>query len=171
MAVPTKLANATRATPPALRHPSGLGGPRGAPAPEEVDGPDQERRRDRVVEVVDIVPYPPPVLAEHVPEVRKREDPRDATEQRVDRELGEVHPRRASREGDERAHDGQAAGDEDRKLPVAVEPPLGDVQVVGPNAHVLAVAEPQLPPAPQPDEVGDPGPYEVPEDPGRHCCR
>src|SRR4028118_542820 len=117
---------------------------------------------------MEIMSYRPPVLPEHVPEVRKREDPRDAPEKGVEAELGEVHPGRACRERDERAHDGQAAGAKDRELAVLVEPLLRDDKVVRPDADVLSVAEPQLPPAPQPDEVGDPGAHQVPEDAGRH---
>src|SRR5918997_2906014 len=150
-----------RLRPTAPRRTSGLGGPHCAPAPEEVDEADQKRDRHRVVEVVEKMAYPLPVLSEHVPEVREREDPGDAPEQRVNRELGEVHPRRARRKGDERAHDGRAAGDKDRELAVLVEPLLRDAEVVRPDAHVLSVAEPEFSAAPETYEVGDPGSHQV----------
>jgi len=45
------------------------GGARPAPAPEQVDNPHHERHRDRVVQVVEVVPDPLPVLAQNVPQV------------------------------------------------------------------------------------------------------
>src|SRR3712207_2072295 len=121
----------------------------------------------RVIKVVEEVPDPLPVLSEDVAEVGQREDPRDAPEERVEAELGEVHPGGPCREGDKGAHHGQTPGDEHRELPVPVEPLLGEVEVVGAHPDVAPVVQPQLAPAPQPDKVSNPRADQVPEDPGR----
>src|ERR687894_568487 len=164
----------TKNTPPgrmSLREPSGrretasspgsripgvafLAGP--APAPEQVDRPGHEGHGDGVVEVVEEVPDPLPVLSEDVAEVGQREDPGDAPEERVEAELGEVHPGGPGREGDKGAHHGQTPGDEHREFPVPVEPLLCEVEVVGAHPDVPPVVQPQLAPAPQPDKVSNP---------------
>src|SRR5215210_4113636 len=141
-----------------------------SPAPEQVDGSADQRHGDGVVEVVEVVTYGLPVLAEQIAEVGQGEDPGYATEEGVEGELGEVHFGRACGERDEGADHGQAAGDEDGELAVTVEPFLGGVQVVRLHAEVSAVMEPELASAPQADEIGDPGAYEVSEHAGGHRC-
>src|SRR5215204_1019337 len=144
---------------------------RGAPpAPEQVEGSGHQRHRDGVVEVVQIVAYRRPVLAEHVPEVRQREDPGYAPEESVKNELAKVHPGGAGGKRDEGTNHGQAAGDEDGELAVLIEPLLGDMQVMRFDADVSPVMKPELTPAPETDNVGYHGADKVPQDPGGHCC-
>src|SRR5215216_6866414 len=134
-----------------------------APAHEQVDGPRHEGQRDRVVQVVQKGPNPLPVLAEEVAEVGQGEDPRHAPQQRVEGKPSEVHPGGTGRERDEGAHHRQTARDEDRELSVIIEPFFGDLEVILPHPDVAAVAQPQLPPAEEADEVSDPGANEVPQ--------
>src|SRR5918998_5318319 len=144
------------------------GGARRAPAPEQVDSPHHERHRDRVVQVVEVVPDPLPVLAQNVPQIGQREDPGYAPEERVEGELRQVHPGGSGGKGDKSADHGQAAGDTDGELPVLVEPLLRDEEVMLAHPDVTPVVEPQLAPAPQPDKVSDPRPDQVPQDPCGH---
>src|SRR5918994_2411680 len=83
-----------------------------SPAPQHVDGPADQRHRDGVLEVVEVVSYGLPVLAECEPEVGQGEYPGNATEDGVDGELGEVHSGRAGGGGDEGKGHGGGSGDE-----------------------------------------------------------
>src|SRR5215207_8022162 len=141
---------------------------RAPPAPEQVEGSGHQRHRHGVVEEVQVVAYRRPVLAEHVPAVRQREDPGYAPKESVQGELSEVHTGCACGERDEGADHRQAARDEDGELTVLIEPLLGDMQVMRPDTHVSPVVEPELAPAPEPDEESDPGADDVPQAPGGH---
>src|SRR5918995_2055172 len=141
-----------------------------SPAPQHVDGSSDQRHRDGVIEVVEVVSYGLPVLAECVPEVGQGEYPGYATEDGVDGELGEVHSGRAGGEGDEGTDHGEAAGDEYGELSVAVEPFLGYSEVVRPHTEVFTVAEPDFASAPEADRICYPGAHEVAENAGGYCC-
>src|SRR5918998_563623 len=147
----------------------GLGGASPAPAPEQKDGPRHERHRDRVVQVVQEMAYPVPVLSKHISKIRQGGDPGYTPEERVKGELGEVHPGGPGGGGDESADHGQAAGDEYREIAGPVEPFLGDVEVMSAYPDVAPVVQPQLPPTPEPDEVRDPRADQVPQHPGGDC--
>src|SRR5918995_5006293 len=132
-----------------------------SPAPQHVDGPADQRHRDGVIEVVEVVSYGLPVLAECEPEVGQGEYPGYATEEGVDGELGEVHSGRAGGGGDEGADHGEAAGDEDGELTVAVEPFLGYREGVRPHTDVFTIAEPDFASSPEAYRIGYPGAHEV----------
>ena len=80
--------------------------------------------------------------------------------------LVEVHPGDTGRKRDERADGGQHPPHEHRELPVLLEPGFGAVEVLLLDPDVTAVADPDLPSALEPYKVGDPGPRDVPGDPG-----
>ena len=82
--------------------------------------------------------------------------PRQAAQERQDREAPERHPRDAGRQRDERAHDRQHAGEEDGRVAVALEPAVGHLEVVLADVQPLAVLLDEVDAAVVADRVGDP---------------
>ena len=141
--------------------------PARAPRPQKVDDPTKNATADGVVEEVE-KPLSSPSSPEHVPEVREREDPREAPEKCVEAELAKfILAVPAGKR--KRAQDGQAAGDEDRELAYCVEPLLRDAEVMclTPTTYRSGTTSPA---APQPDKVGDPN-QPVPEDGRCHAAK
>ena len=62
--------------------------------------------------------------------------------------------RETRRQGDERAHDGQHAAEEDRLEPVAVEPVLRDIDMMLLDEEIAAVAIDERTPAIVADGIG-----------------
>src|SRR3954470_1866062 len=81
-------------------------------AHDQEHDPEDDHRDDRVVDVVQAVLPLLPVRADLLADKREQEDPRQAPGDREDREAPERHLRHARRQRDERADDGQQAGEE-----------------------------------------------------------
>ena len=67
------------------------------------------------------------------------------------------------READERPDDRQQPADEHRRVAVALEEPVGELDLVRPDQQVAAVALEERPAAVRPDGVGDERPERVPD--------
>src|SRR5215218_8922699 len=93
-----------------------------AVAHDQQHDPEDDRRDDHVVDVVEAVLPVLPLPADLLADEREQEDPRQAPEDREDREAPERHLRHAGRERDERADDRQHAREEHGRVAVALEP-------------------------------------------------
>src|ERR1700704_1510955 len=99
-------------------------------AQHEVDDPDDDQRRHRVVDVVErVLPFRP-VRAHLLADEAEHEHPRDAAEQGKRGEGPERHPGDAGGQRDERADDREHAAEEHGRRPPARKPAVGPLDVL-----------------------------------------
>src|SRR3954447_8313808 len=137
------------------------------PAHDEVDDADDDGGEHRVVDVPEGILPLVPAIAHLVADEREHEHPRDAAEERVEREAPERHPGHAGGQRNEGAHDWQHAAEEDRPAAPALEPAVGAVEARLADVQPFAVLLDQLDPPEVAHGVGDPRADEVAQHAGR----
>ena len=118
-----------------------------------------EHDRDRDVEGAHIGADDLPLGAKPEASPSQCAAPDEGTHKRQDGEADERYPGDPSGEGDERAHDGQQAGDEGGPVAPAAEPVLGPLQVVFGDHNVAAVSLQQGPAAIEAECIRGDGPH------------
>src|SRR5215211_155938 len=124
--------------------------PAAAPYEQRRDG-EQDQGRHEVVDVAEGVVEPLPVRAERPPDRREAEAPRRRAGDREQEVADERHTPDARGHGDERAHHGSDAPQEDERVAVAVEPAVGAAQLLRIEVQPAAVALGERPSAVAPD--------------------
>src|SRR4051812_13842755 len=113
-----------------------------------------------------VLPLVPPA-ADLLAQESQREHPWQAAGDGQQGEAPEGHPGDPGGQRDEGPDDGEHPREEDRRIPVTVEPIVGPVEIAP-----IGVEDPvpldELQPAVIPDRVGDPGADQIAQDTGRH---